>query len=235
MRAASVIYSILLGLAFIMPGVSPLAAKDVSIKSGQLTLNANLEQAEDKSLSDGVVLITHGTLAHNRMEVITAMQKLLAERGFNTLAINLSLGIDNRHGMFDCNQPSRHKHTDALDEIAAWIKWLKAQGAGKIWLMGHSRGGSQTAWYAADRAGPETKKVILLAPMTFDAQKSAKSYQKRYGVSLDAVLAKLQEAGAIIEKEQIKELQRIFDLLWDESKDVDATFIANTLPELNEK
>ncbi|MCK5167633.1 MAG: hypothetical protein KAQ66_09940, partial [Rhodospirillaceae bacterium] len=51
----------------------------ITAKNG-LKLNANLVLADGKKLSDGVVLITHGTLAHNGMEIIVAMQELLAER-----------------------------------------------------------------------------------------------------------------------------------------------------------
>ncbi|WP_051928701.1 alpha/beta hydrolase [Thermopetrobacter sp. TC1] len=174
----------------LMLGLLPLQAqaKEVRIPFGQLVLNGNLELAEGKSLADGVLLMVHGTLAHNRMELIATLQELLKERGINTLAINLSLGISNRHNMYDCNQPMRHRHEDAVAEIAAWVDWLKTQGAKTIWLFGHSRGGNQVAWYAATRADPAVKKVVLLAPMTFDADRAAKTYQTRFGTPLGPML-----------------------------------------------
>jgi pimeloyl-ACP methyl ester carboxylesterase len=163
-------------------------AREVTLRHGQLELTGNLELAPGKTIADGVLLITHGTLAHNRMELIRTLQELLKERGINTLAINLSLGITRRRGMYDCNQPMRHRHEDAIEEIAAWVKWLREQGAGRIWLLGHSRGGNQTAWYAATQADPLVEKVILLAPMTYDPQKAATAYQRRFGVPLRPVL-----------------------------------------------
>lgn len=168
---------------------APVMSKEVTIRHDRLTLNANLQMAKGKSLADGVLLMVHGTLAHNRMETIATLQRLLKERGINTLAINLSLGISNRHNMYDCNQPMRHRHQDAIAEIGSWVDWLKKQGARSIWLMGHSRGGNQVAWYAATRAPAVVKKIILLAPMTHDAQRSARAYKSRFGAPLAPMLA----------------------------------------------
>jgi pimeloyl-ACP methyl ester carboxylesterase len=148
-------------------------AESVQIKKDGLALNGNLSLATGKTVKDGVVLITHGTLAHNGMEVIKAMQAGLAERGINSLAITLSLGLDNRQGMYDCAVPHKHMHTDSLDEIGAWLGWLKAGGASKVVLMGHSRGCAQTALFAAERSDPVVSKVVLLAPMTYDEKAEA--------------------------------------------------------------
>ena len=179
---------ILTAFAALLFACLPATAKEVTIRHGQLVLNGNLELADGHTPADGVMLITHGTLGHNRMETISTLQKLLGERGISTLAINLSLGISNRHNMYDCNQPMRHRHEDAVEEIGAWVDWLKAQGAKRIWLLGHSRGGNQTAWYAATKAPPEVEKVILLAPMTWEAKKAAEKYRKRFGTPLEPML-----------------------------------------------
>ncbi len=168
--------------------VRPALAEEVRIRSGNLTLTGNLELAEGKTLADGVLLMVHGTLAHNRMELIQTLQKLLKEHDVSTLAINLSLGIDARKGMYDCNQPVRHTHDDAVEEIAAWVDWLKNKGAKKIWLFGHSRGGNQVALYLLRRHDPAVEKAVLLAPMTYDAKRAAVQYEKRFGMKLDAAL-----------------------------------------------
>ena len=64
-RFPSVIIGVLLLVTFI-----PLQAKEVTQQFRGLTINANLELADGKTLEDGVVLILHGTMAHNRMEII---------------------------------------------------------------------------------------------------------------------------------------------------------------------
>lgn len=179
----------LMAFAFLLS--NPAQSEEVTLPFKDLTLNANLEMADDKSLQDGVILITHGTLAHNKMEIIASLQALLQERGFNTLAINLSLGIDNRHGAYDCAVTHRHKHSDATREIAAWIKWLHSRDARKIVLAGHSRGGNQTAQFLLDRKAPKVLGAALIAPATWNKEEAANSYKNRYKVSLNSLLGKM--------------------------------------------
>ncbi|MGI9383086.1 MAG: hypothetical protein ACR2PO_08015, partial [Methyloligellaceae bacterium] len=124
--------------------VSPVLAEEVSIEHKGLALLGSLEVADGASLAqDGAVLLVHGTLAHHRMEIMATLQALLKERGLNSLAITLSLGLDRRQGMYDCGLTHRHRHSGAQAEIAAWVAWLQARGAGAITLLGHSRGGNQ--------------------------------------------------------------------------------------------
>ena len=177
-------------------GYAQADEQDVSLNHNGLKFGAHLVTAEDASLADGVVLITHGTLAHNGMEIIQAMQSALADRGHNSLAITLSLGLSERTGMYDCKVPHTHKHTDALDEIGLWLDWLKGQGAQNVILMGHSRGGNQTAWFAAERPDPVVKKVVLIAPQTWDEQEQAASYKEHYGVPLAPLLTKAEAMSA---------------------------------------
>lgn len=174
----------------------PIAAQaeEVTIDFKGLTLNANLQMAQGKSFKDGVILITHGTLGHNKMEIIVTLQQLLMERGFNTLAINLSLGLDNRKGMYDCAITHRHRHTDAIAEIGAWVKWLYAKGSRQIIIAGHSRGANQTAQYMVNRQVPKVKAAVLIAPPAWDKEKADKSYKNRYKVTLNSLLGKMNRA-----------------------------------------
>ncbi|SCA57469.1 conserved exported hypothetical protein [Candidatus Terasakiella magnetica] len=165
-------------------------AEEVSLKmKNGLTAMGNLELAEGKNLKDdGVVLFVHGTLAHKDMAIVSAQRELLNEREINVLAINLTLGLDKRTGMYDCAIPHTHKHRDALTEIGAWLDWLKAKGATSVTLMGHSRGGNQAAWFEAERSNELVKKLILVAPQTWSADKETASYKQRYNTELTPVL-----------------------------------------------
>lgn len=166
-------------------------AEGATLEYNGMTLNANLELAGGKSPADGVVLITHGSLAHNKMEIIATLQDLLKERGVNSLAISLSLGQSDRRGMFDCKTDIRHKHTDAIDEIAAWTGWLESKGVGDIVLIGHSRGGNQTAWFMAERGNGKVRGAVLIAPALWSAESARKSYKSRYKADLDSLLGKM--------------------------------------------
>lgn len=172
--------------------VSLAHADEVTLPYKGLTLNADLTLAPNKTAADGVILLTHGSLAHRDMETIATLRKLLNERGYNTLAINLSLGLDNRHGMYECKTTHRHKNDDAVNEIGVWVDWLKGRGAKAVTLLGHSRGGAQTALYAAERDSPLLKAVVLLAPATED-NNSAAAYQRRFKTALAPTLNKARK------------------------------------------
>ena len=172
-------------------------AEEVTTKLDGLTLRGNLELASGKSVKDGVVLITHGTLAHNSMELIKSVQSGLQAKGYNSLAINLSLGLDKRaSAMYDCPTPHVHKHTDAVGEIAAWTSWLKDKGATRIALMGHSRGGNQTAWALAEKDDAAITSAILIAPQTWEAGYHLKDYKAKYKADLAPLLAKAEKLVA---------------------------------------
>ncbi|UCE89989.1 MAG: alpha/beta fold hydrolase [Pseudomonadota bacterium] len=171
-------------------------AEEVKLRQGDLTLNANLVMADGKTLKDGVVLMTHGTLAHNAMEIMSTLQELLAERGESSLAINLGLGLDDRHGFYDCATPHTHRHTDALDEIGIWLNWLQSKGATSVVLLGHSRGGNQTAWFAAERDDAAIKAVVLIAPATWSEKYAATDFERRYETALKPLLKNAQDLVA---------------------------------------
>jgi len=163
-------------------------AREVTQTFRGLELNAELELAESKSMSDQLILIVHGGLAHRDMESLRYLRALLKENQFATLSINLSLGINNRHGMYDCQDPHQHTNDDALDEIDVWIEWLKKLRVKQIVLLGHSRGGAQIALHAVERNQKIVTKIILLAPATKD--NGAINYQKRYKQELEPILEK---------------------------------------------
>jgi pimeloyl-ACP methyl ester carboxylesterase len=181
------------GWLALLLGIATVAARaeEVTLPFRGLTLNANLELAPGKSLADGVVLVVHGGLAHNRMEFIVYLQSLLGQNGYSTLAINLSLGLDDRRGMYDCKRPHRHRNDDALDEIGAWLDWLKDKGATSVVLLGHSRGGSQAALYATEHDHPLLKSVVLMAPATRD--NTDLGYERRYKQPLAPIMARAEQ------------------------------------------
>lgn len=168
-------------------------AEEIKLQHAGLTLNANLSPARDDWQTGTVFLITHGTLAHNGMEIIATLQGLLVEQGFTSLAPTLSLGLDDRHGMYDCATPHTHRHTDALDEIGVWLDWLRQQGVQRVVLVGHSRGGNQTAWFAAERPDPVVKGVLLIAPMTWSEDGARSDYQKRFKTEPGPVLTRAED------------------------------------------
>lgn len=171
-------------------------AEEISINHKGLNLTASLEMAEGKTVKDPIIVLTHGTLAHNKMEITSQLQSLLKDNHFSTLAVNLGLAISDRKGMYDCATTHRHKHTDAVEEIGLWVNWLKQKGADNLILMGHSRGGNQTAWYAAEHDDAAIKKVVLIAPATWSQEYAVSGYKKQYKKDLLPILKKAQDLVA---------------------------------------
>jgi pimeloyl-ACP methyl ester carboxylesterase len=193
-------------------------ADEVSRQYKGLKITANLVKVGDNWRQGPVLLMTHGTLAHSRMEIMATLQQLFAERGYSSLAVNLSLGVSDRKGMYDCKVPHTHRHSDALDEIGLWRDWLKAQGVDNIVLLGHSRGGNQTAWFAAERDDPSVRAVVLVAPALWSEDYAARNYQKRYGKPLAPVLAR---AESLVKQDKGDTLMQPVDFIY--CKDAAAT------------
>lgn len=192
-------------------------AQDASINHAGIKLNAHFEKTETVTTGP-VILMTHGTLAHNKMEIMSTLQKLLREQGISSLAINLGLNINNRQGFYDCATPHTHRHTDALDEIGVWLNWLEKQGVKNVVLLGHSRGGNQTAWFAAERDRDLISKVILIAPQTWSMAYAKETYKNSYNKDLDPVL---QQARKLIADGKGKQAMNHIDFIY--CKDTSAT------------
>jgi pimeloyl-ACP methyl ester carboxylesterase len=158
--------------AAILAGAMPALGGEIRIEHQGLTVNGNLELAAGQDLSDGVILMLHGTLGHKDMEIMATLQERFLEIGRNSLAINLSLDVDDRHGFYPCERPHTHQNEDALDELDTWLAWLVEQGSRDIVLLGHSRGGNQIARYVVARE-PAVTAMILLAPATASRDISA--------------------------------------------------------------
>ena len=167
----------------------PGQAKEVTQQYKGLTLNANLEMAEGKDFEDGMVLILHGLTAHNKMEVIRTAQQVLLDNERSSLAINLSLGIDNRHGFHDCSLPQRHIQDNAVYELGAWVAWLRERGTNQITMIGHSRGANQVMVYAVENRDPVVTHLVMMAP-GLGNNNVKQIFQERYGYIIDEPLEK---------------------------------------------
>lgn len=171
-------------------------AEQVFIDHKGIKLNAHLEMAEGKSYDDGIVLILHGFLAHNKMEIIETAQQALLDNGYSSLAINLSLGIDNRQGFHGCDNPHRHIQDDAVTEIAEWVAWLRAKGVSRITLIGHSSGANQAMVYAVENLDSGVRRLVLLAWGMSGSDYSQRRYEERYNVNFNQFTASLEKEVA---------------------------------------
>lgn len=179
----------------LLQSVSPTtSAQEVKAQLKNLTVNANIELAKGKRLEDGVILIAHALIQHNRMEIIRTLQELFKQRGYNSIAINYSLNVNDRHGMFNCMTPHRHIRQATLEELGFWVSWLKAHGVKQIVLAGHSTGANEVATYAGLYHDPAITHVILIAPSTSDhSSNTPAGYRLRFNNDVNKVLARAQK------------------------------------------
>ncbi len=215
-----------LALAVVLPAaLVPAAAEEVTLEYLGLELTANLETAPGKSLkSETTVLLVHDSLGHGRMELMAALQDGLRDLGLNSLAITLGLGLDKRHGMFDCAMEQDHRHEDAVDEIGAWVHWLKEKGAPAITLTGHGRGANQVALYAINKLDKTVKRLVLVSPLMQTEEAVEAEYRARFGKPLRPELAKAEE---LVANEQGNQLVDVPGFLNCKSVQVTAGAFAN--------
>ncbi len=178
--------SLLLGLA---PGVA--MAEPVQIKPSLTRLNANLELPPGKTASDGVVVLVHGTLSWYGQETIAALQKNLKAHGIGSLAITLSLGVDDRQRTRRCDVTHDYALAGARREIGLWLEWLAGQKTTRVDLLGFSRGGAQVAAIAPEL--PNVRRVVLLAPAFATALEQADIYQRAFGHPLQPELTEARK------------------------------------------
>ncbi|MEZ5477160.1 MAG: hypothetical protein R3E95_06645 [Thiolinea sp.] len=81
----------------------------------------------------------------------------------------------------------------AVTELGAWMNWLQEQGAAKVAIWGHSRGGNRVAWFVAEHDQDLLEKLILVAPATYDVEAAASDYARRYQQPLAPLLEQAQQ------------------------------------------
>ena len=157
-----------------------LEYNDISVNG--YFINGNFDQENDT-----VVLIVHNIFDHYGTPLIRNIQQTLRTKKISSLAINLSLNINDRKGAYDCSNKHTHKNSDALSEIRFWVKWLSSHGVKKIILMGHLRSANQVAWYLATQDDPEISGLVLLAPYIWNDTRNKKIYKKYHNLDFDKV------------------------------------------------
>lgn len=206
-------------LLALVAGTNQAFSEPVKLSFNGLNLIGEHIVAEGRQPTDKTILMLHGTLAHLGMETIRGLQAVLGDRGYNSLAINLSFGLNERTGMYDCSVPHRHRYGDAILELAGWLDWLAAKGVNDVTLFGHSRGGAQAALFGATHDHALIKRLVLLAPATWNSDKAAAGFKKTHNRDLADVLA---DARALIKKGAGNEYMNGTGILYCSGADVTA-------------
>ena len=152
------------------------------------------------------VVLLHGTLAHNRMEIINTFATLISQDyGYPVLTPNLSLNDKERMGekiqtstkgyatLTACDIEHTHKYEDAALELGTWVEYLKQEGFEKILVSGHSRGGRQVSAFLAGNDEPSIIGGVLIASGLSRSERNIEKYKKDTGLDLTQLLTQFSK------------------------------------------
>ena len=140
-----------------------------------------------------------------RINVPSCWNEVFAEYQVETLRVSLSLGVDDRTGMFPCDALHDHRLEDAPGELAAWMRWLADEDRDSVLVLGHSRGAGQVARFAAAGPTPGPSGLILVAPAVVGPGDLGRSYERRTATALEPLVREARarvaagEAGSVLE------------------------------------
>ena len=160
-------------------------ADNWQVQHNSKLLNANFVDAGSEKR---IFLIVHGTWAHQKMEIISALQSLFEESDISSLAVTLSLGVSDRSGFMKCNYPVYATQDMAVEEIRVWVDTLRGRGFENITIVGHSRGSSQVALYENLHPGT-VNALILLAPAVWKKAEVFARYNARSETRIEDILS----------------------------------------------
>jgi pimeloyl-ACP methyl ester carboxylesterase len=106
----------------------------------------------------GTVVLIHGTGAHpDWPQVIQPLRSGLAENGWQSLSLQMPLPPEGAD-----QDMQGQLIQEGADRISAALDWLAEQGAGKVTLISHSRGGADLLFYAADRQDDRLVSLVVI-------------------------------------------------------------------------
>ena len=161
-------------------------AEPVQVMLGDTRLNGNLEMPAGRPLTEGIAIIVHDTMGFSGDPAIVALQKNLKVRGVATLAITLSLGIDDRRGPRPCAVPHAYREADVAAELERWVDWVAHHGVRAVDYIGFSGGATELINYLQKQKGG--RRVVLMAPYLPTAADLAAGYRKQHGKELAPAL-----------------------------------------------
>ena len=135
------------------------------------------------------------------MEVISVFSENLLDLNIDTIAPNISYGVNDRTNEFlSCDIKHFHNRHENVNEIIRWFLFAIEKDYENIILIGHSRGGQDVmnAYEKITKDYPaESKKIsslVLLAPLTDDIDDINNKLKKSNNTTINQLLRKDKDA-----------------------------------------
>lgn len=132
------------------------------------------------------VIVLHGFLQTHEFPTGYRLAEGINADGFTVLAPTLSLGVTHRQQSLACEAIHAHTMQDAVDEIGAWVRWLKKRHKGPIMLVSHSFGSVEALAYLSGKPDPAITRFIGISIIEGRLKLSAAARER--------LMAKLKEA-----------------------------------------
>ena len=166
-------------------------------------LNADFREGEP---GKPAVVLLHGFMATNNLNVIQFMAAELESNGYTVLAPTLSLNINNRREGINCEAVHTHTMESDVQEISWWISWLKNKGYKDVVMAGFSTGGLQAAILLSGGDLNVIRKAILVSPAYLAGAPFSQQEEKR---DIETAKKMISTRGYTQEVERIKMLEEL--------------------------
>ena len=164
-------------------------------------IEINSNHYTSSSDNNSVAISIHGTRGFKTMEVISVFSENLLDLNIDTIAPNISYGVNDRANEFlSCDIKHFHNRHENVNEIIRWFLFAIEKDYENIILIGHSRGGQDVmnAYEKITKDYPaESKKIsslVLLAPLTDDIDDINNKLKKSNNTTINQLLKKDKDA-----------------------------------------
>ena len=161
----------------------------------EIEINANYYT--NSSVNNSVAISIHGTRGFKNMEVISVLSENLLDLNIDTIAPNISYGVNDRGNEFlSCDIKHLHNRYENINEIIRWFLFAIEKDYNNIILIGHSRGG-QDIIHAYEKIlkiypseSEKISSIVLLAPLTDNLEDINNSLEESNNITINTLLKK---------------------------------------------
>ncbi len=159
------------------------------------SIEINANHYTNSRANNTAAISIHGTRGFKTMEIVSALSDNLLGLNIDTIAPNISYGINDRNDSFlTCDINHHHNRHANINEIVRWFSYAIGKDYKNIILIGHSRGGQDVlnAYKKILEVYPtESKKIssiVLLAPLTDNVDDINDHLQKSNNSTMNQLL-----------------------------------------------
>jgi alpha-beta hydrolase superfamily lysophospholipase len=113
------------------------------------------------------ILILHGFLQTKDFPTVFRLAEGLAGEGYSVLSPTFALGIDRRDRSLACEAIHTHDMQSDVEEIRAWVSWLRERTGKDPLLIGHSTASVQLLAYLTRYPADGVRAAILISLVPF--------------------------------------------------------------------